>query len=193
MAKFKNILDIINSKKKSKDKISLELTRDDILKICGIGRKDKIFNRNMGYISNWINSYLKYHNPEIRVLLYNEIIYITDSLKVEYDNIHRKYPLGDMYKHKFDFMIKFLGEGDFKSYKNYGISNTIVPECGVYIIEIWNGNNGTVNNGKIIGSSMSMCNRLRQYAVRLPIKLITIHECDGGDHAKRVEEELKKI
>lgn len=198
MAKFKNILDIINNKKKSSHNIDIKLSKDDIFKVCEIHHGDKIFNYSIGYISNWIKAYLRYHIPEIKVLLYGEFVYITDSLKVMYDNIHAKYPSGNMHKHKFDFEIKRLYETDFRNYKNCGISDTIIPKCGVYII--------TVEEGQYIGSSMNMCNRLRQrialssnqdlqqfrktIRTRSTIKLITIYECPGIDQAKYLENKL---
>lgn len=198
MAKFKKILDIIKIRKKSNHNIDIKFSKDDIFKICEIHPRDKIFNYDIGYISKWINAYLKYHIPDIKVLLYNEFIYITDSLKVTYDNVHTRYPSGNMYKHKFDFEIKRLHETDFRSYKNCGISNTIIPECGVYII--------TTETGQYIGSSTNIRNRLRQHIslsnnedlqqfrktikIRLPIMLITIYECPGIDHARYLEERL---
>ena len=190
MATFKNILDIIYNKKKSNCIIEIEFSKDDIFKICNIHPSDKIFNYNIGRICSWINVYLKYHIPEIRVLLYGESVYITDSLKVVYDNIHTRYPSGNMHKHKFYFEIKRLHENDFRNYKNCGISSTIIPECGVYII--------TTEEGQYIGSSINVCNRLRQYVSlsnnedlsRLPIKLITIYECSGIDHTRYLEGKL---
>lgn len=197
MAKFKNILNIIYNKKKSNRAIEIEFTKDDIFKICNIHPGDRISNYNIGRISSWINVYLKYHIPEIKVLLYGESVYITDSLKVTYDNIHTRYPSGNMHKHKFDFKIKRLNDTDFRDYKNCGISSIIIPECGVYII--------TTGKGQYIGSSRNMCNRLRWYIslsnnedlqfgnavkIRLPIKLITIYECPSESHAKYLEERL---
>lgn len=198
MAKFKNILDIICNRKKSNCAIEIELTKDDIFKICNIHPRDKISNYNIGCISNWINAYLKYHIPGIKVLLYGEYVYITDSLKVTYDNIHTRYPSGNMHRHKSDFKIKRLNESDFRDYKNCGISSTIIPECGVYII--------TTDEGQYIGSSINMCNRLRWHIslsnnedlqqfrntvkIRLPIKSITIYECPSESHAKYLEEML---
>lgn len=196
MAKFKSILDKINSIKKSNQKIELKFSKDDIFKLCEIRPKDKIYNYDIGYISKWVNTYLKYHIPEIKVLLYNEWIYITDNLKVTYDNVHTRYPSGNMYKHKFDFEIKRLHDKDFINYKKCGLSNTIIPECGVYII--------TTEKGKYIGSSTKICNRLRQHIsnnvdiqefrktikMRSPIMLITIYECPGLDRARYLEDEL---
>lgn len=198
MAKFKNILDIINTRKESNCNINIELTKEDILKVCNIHPRDKISNYSMGYISNWINAYLKYHIPEIKVLLYGDSVYITNSMEVAYDNIHTKYPSGNMHKHKFDFEIKRKCENDFRSYKNCGISNTIIPKCGAYII--------TTEEGQYIGSSINICNRLRQHVslsnnedfqqfrdtikIRSLIKSITIYECDDEDDAKCLEKKL---
>ena len=196
MAKFKNIFDIINTRKEPNCNIEIELTREDIFKICKIHPKDEISNYDIGYISNWINAYLKYHIPKIKVLVYGESIYITDSPEVRYDNRHTKYPLGNMHKHKFDFKIKRLHETDFRNYKNCGMSSTIIPECGVYIL--------TTEEGQYIGSSINVCNRLRQHVslssnlqqfrntikIRSPIKLITIYECLGEGYARYLEEKL---
>lgn len=198
MAKFKNILDIIYNKKKINYIIDIEFTKDDIFKICNIHPGDKAFNYNIGRISNWINVYLRYHIPEIKVLLYGESVYITDNLKVIYDNKHTRYPLGNMHRHKFDFKIKRLDEQDFRDYKNCGISSTIIPKCGAYII--------TTDEGQYIGSSINVVNRLRWHIsmsnnedlqqsrntvrVRSPIRLITIYECPSEGHAKYLEETL---
>ena len=93
--------------------------------------------------------------------------------------------------------IKRLHETDFVQYKNCGISSTIIPECGVYII--------TTEEGQYIGSSINVCNRLRQHVSlsnnddlqqfrdtisRSPIKLITIYECLDESYARRLEEKL---
>jgi len=198
MAKFKNILNIINDKKKSNYSIDLKLSKDDIFKVCEIHPRDEVVNYDIGYISTWIKAYLKYHIPEIKVLLYGESVYITDSLKVIYDNIHTKYPSGNAYQHKFDFEIKRLHESEFRNYKNCGISDTIIPECGAYII--------TTEEGQYIGSSTNICNRLRQHIslssnkdlqqfrktvrIRSTIKLITIYECPSIDHARYLEDKL---
>lgn len=198
MAKFKNILDILYNKRKLNCVIDIEFTKDDIFKICNIHPGDKAFNYDIGRISSWINVYLKYHIPEIKVLLYGESVYITDSLKVTYDNKHTRYPSGNMHKYKFDFKIKRLNEPDFRDYKNCGISGTLIPECGVYII--------TTEEGQYIGSSINVINRLRWHIslsnnedlqqfrntvrIRLPIRLITIYECPSESHAKNLEEML---
>lgn len=198
MAKFKNILDIINNKKRSNYNIEIKLSKDDIFKICEIHPKDKVSDYDIGYISNWLKAYLRYHISEIKVLLYGEYVYITDSQKVTYDNRRTKYPSGNMHKHKFDFKVKRLCETDFRNYKNCGISDTIIPGCGVYII--------TTEEGRYIGSSVNICNRLRQHVsmsnnqdlqqfrntvrVRSTIKLITIYECPDIDHARYLEDRL---
>lgn len=198
MAKFKNILDIIYNKKKLNCTVDIEFTKDDIFKICNVCPGDRVFNYDIRRISNWINVYLRYHIPEIKVLLYGESVYITDSLKVIYDNKHTRYPSGNMHKHKFDFKIKRWNEPDFRDYKNCGISGTIIPKCGTYII--------TTDEGQYIGSSINIVNRLRWHIsllnnedlqqfrnairIRLPIRLITIYECPNECDAKYLEETL---
>lgn len=197
MSKFKNILGIINARKKLNCIVDIIMSKDDIFKVCEIHHRDKMFDHDIGYISNWLKSYLRYHIPDIKVLLYGDFVYITDRMNVIYDNIHTKYPSGNMHKHKFDFRIKRLTDIDFVNYKNCGISNTIIPECGVYIIR--------ANEGEYIGTSTNICNRLRQCIsllnsqdqilkkkIRSPIKLITIFECSDIGRARYLEKELSK-